>query len=90
MEIVKSMNLKLIDTIPVFIFFLNLKLMGCFNILFILLIGIIYFVPDFRPIMDVEGFWFTMIAVWVVFFISFALFGDIADEIAGVNKYKNE
>ena len=37
--------------------------------------------------MDVEGFWFTMIAIWVVFFISFALFGDIADEIAGVNRY---
>tara|TARA_Y100001970_G_C13916208_1_gene691115 strand:+ start:348 stop:545 length:198 start_codon:yes stop_codon:yes gene_type:complete len=64
--------------------------MGCFNTLFVLLIGIIYFVPDFRPIMEIEGFWFTMIAVWVVFFISFALFGDIADEIAGVNKYKDE
>ena len=64
--------------------------MGCFNTLFVLLIGIIYFVPDFRPLMDVEGFWFTMIAVWVVFFISFALFGDIADEIAGVNREKDQ
>ena len=62
--------------------------MGCFNTLFILLIGGIYFFwPD---LMDVEGFWFTMIAVWAVFFISFVLFGDIADEIAGVNKYKDE
>ena len=40
--------------------------------------------------MEVEGFWFTMIAVWVVFFISFVLFGDIADEIAGVNRYEDE
>ena len=64
--------------------------MGCFNTLFVLLIGTIYFVPDFRPLMDVEGFWFTMIAVWVVFFISFALFGDVADEISGVNKYKDD
>ena len=40
--------------------------------------------------MEVDGFWFTMIAVWVVFFISFVLFGDIADEIAGVNRYKDE
>jgi len=40
--------------------------------------------------MQVEGFWFTMIAVWAVFFISFVLFGDIADEIAGVNKYKDD
>ena len=58
--------------------------MGFFNTLFILLIGGIYFFwPD---LMQVEGFWFAMIAVWVVFFISFALFGDIADEIAGVNR----
>ena len=62
--------------------------MGCFNTLFILLIGGIYFFwPD---LMQVEGFWFTMIAVWVVFFISFALFGDIADEIAGVRDYDEE
>ena len=62
--------------------------MGCFNTLFILLLGGIYFFwPD---LMDVEGFWFTMIAVWVVFFISFALFGDIADKIAGVRDYDEE
>ena len=62
--------------------------MGCFNTLFILLLGAIYF---FWPaLMEVEGFWFTMIAVWVVFFISFALFGDIADEIAGVNREKDQ
>ena len=62
--------------------------MRFFNTLFILLLGAIYF---FWPaLMDVEGFWFTMIAVWVVFFISFALFGDIADEIAGVDRYEDE
>ncbi len=66
---------------------LRRQIMGCFNTLFILLLGGMYF---FWPeLMQVEGFWFTMIAVWVVFFISFALFGDIADEIAGVNKYKD-
>lgn len=62
--------------------------MGCFNILFILLIGGIYlFWPE---LMQVEGFWFSMGAIWLVFIISFALFGDIADEIAGVNKYKDD
>jgi len=62
--------------------------MGFFNTLFLLLLGAIYF---FWPeLMQVEGFWFTMIAVWVVFFISFALFGDIADEIAGVRDYDEE
>ena len=62
--------------------------MGCFNILFILLIGGIHlFWPE---LMQVEGFWFSMGAIWLVFIISFALFGDIADEIAGVNKYKDD
>ena len=62
--------------------------MGCLNILFILLIGGIYFY--WPELMQVEGFWFSMGAIWLVFIISFALFGDIADEIAGVNKYKDD
>ena len=62
--------------------------MGCFNTSFLLLLGAIYF---FSPsLMDVEGFWWTIGAVWLCFFVSWALFGDIADEIAGVNKYKDD
>lgn len=62
--------------------------MGCINTLFLLLLGAIYF---FWPeLIDIEGFWFTISAVWLCFFISWALFGDIADEIAGVNKYKDD
>ena len=58
--------------------------MGCFNTLFLLLIGSIYF---FWPeIMKIEGFWFTIGAVWLCFFVSWALFGDIADKIAGVEE----
>jgi len=40
--------------------------------------------------MKVEGFWFSLIAIWVGFFVSWVLFGDIADEIAGVNKYSGD
>ena len=62
--------------------------MGFFNTLFILLLfGIYLFWPE---LMEVEGFWFSFIAIWLCFFISWVLFGDIADEIAGVNKYKDE
>ena len=64
--------------------------MGCFNILFILILGVIYLVPDLRPIMDVEGFWLLVAILWGAYFISWALVGDIADEIAGVNKYKDD
>lgn len=62
--------------------------MGCFNTLFVLTLGGIYLLcPD---LMQVEGFWFSFIAIWICFFISWVFFGDIADEIAGVNKYKDE
>ena len=64
--------------------------MGCFNTLFLLVLGAIYLLPDLRPIAQIEGFWFAIIAVWLCFFISWALFGDIADEISGVNKYKDD
>ena len=41
--------------------------MGCFNILFIILLGGIYLLwPD---LMQVEGFWFSFIAIWLCFFI---------------------
>ena len=55
-----------------------------------LIVGIIYLSADLRPMMDIQGFWFAVIAVWVVYFISWLLIGDIADEISGVNKYKDD
>lgn len=64
--------------------------MGCFTTILILAIGIIYLSADLRPMMDIQGFWFAVIAVWVVYFISWLLIGDIADEISGVNKYKDD
>ena len=64
--------------------------MGCFNTLFLLFLATVYLIPDLRPIAQIEGFWFTIIAVWLCFFISWALFGDMADEISGVNKFKDD
>ena len=56
------------------------------NTLFLLLLGGIYFY--WPELMEVEGFWFSFIAIWLCFFVSWVLFGDIADEISGVNRYK--
>ncbi len=64
--------------------------MGFLNILFLFLLIGIYFVPELQPLMDIEGFWFTLGIVWFIFFISFVLFGDIADKIAGVKRYDDE
>lgn len=64
--------------------------MGCFTTILMLIVGIIYLSADLRPMMDIQGFWFAVIALWVVYFISWLLIGDIADEISGVNKYKDD
>ena len=53
-----------------------------------LIIGIIYISP-FREIIEIEGFWMLVGIVWFALIISRFLIGDIADEIAGVNKYKD-
>ena len=63
--------------------------MGCFNILFIALIALIYLSEDLRPMMDLEGFWFAVLIIWGIFFLSFLLFGDIADKISGVDDYED-
>ncbi len=53
------------------------------------IIGIIYISP-LREITEIEGFWLLVGIVWVALMISRFLVGDIADEIAGVNKYKDD
>jgi hypothetical protein len=53
-----------------------------------IIIGIIYISP-LREITEIEGFWLLVGIVWVTLMISRFLIGDIADEIAGVNKHKD-
>ena len=53
-----------------------------------IIIGIIYISP-LREITEIEGFWLLVGIVWVALMISRFLIGDIADEISGVNKYKD-
>ena len=53
-----------------------------------IVIGVIYISP-LREIIEIEGFWMLVGIIWITLMISRFLVGDIADEIAGVNKYKN-
>ena len=50
------------------------------------LIGVIYLTP-LRPIVQIDGFWLFVAIIWIALAISRFLVGDIADELAGVNKY---
>lgn len=76
-----GLYLKLVKT-----FIINLNMRGL-TISLAIIIGIIYISP-FREITEIEGFWLLVGIVWVALMISRFLIGDIADEIAGVNKHK--
>tara|TARA_A100001037_G_scaffold61161_1_gene53262 strand:- start:142 stop:336 length:195 start_codon:yes stop_codon:yes gene_type:complete len=64
--------------------------MGCFTTLLIIILIVINFIPELRPIMDVQGFWMMVGIIWFAYFISWLLIGDLADEISGVNKYRDD
>lgn len=54
-----------------------------------LVIGVIYISPV-KEIIEIEGFWLLVGIIWITLMISRFLIGDIADEIAGVNKFKDK
>ena len=56
--------------------------MGCFTTLLIIILIVINFIPELRPIMDVQGFWMMVGIIWFAYFISWLLIGDLADEIS--------
>jgi len=64
--------------------------MGCITSLLAALTIILYVTPNLRDLVFMEGYWLTIGAFWVCYLISWFLFGDIADEIAGVNNYEDD
>jgi len=64
--------------------------MGCITSLLAALTIILYVTPNLRDLVFMEGYWLTIGAFWVCYLISWLLFGDIADEIAGVNNYEDD
>ena len=64
--------------------------MGCITTLLIVLTLTLYITPSLQELVLMEGYWLTIGAFWLCYLVSWFFFGDIADEIAGVNNYKNE
>tara|TARA_B110000003_G_C16287918_1_gene393654 strand:+ start:67 stop:267 length:201 start_codon:yes stop_codon:yes gene_type:complete len=64
--------------------------MGCITSLLAALTIILYVTPNLRDLVFMEEYWLTIGAFWVCYLISWFLFGDIADEIAGVNNYEDD
>ena len=64
--------------------------MGCITTLLIVLTFTLYITPSLQELVFMEGYWLTIGAFWLCYLVSWFFFGDIADEIAGVNNYKNE
>ena len=46
--------------------------------------------PNLQELVFMEGYWLTIGAFWVCYLVSWFFFGDIADDIAGVYKYKDD
>lgn len=64
--------------------------MGCITSLLVVLTFILYITPSLQELVYMEGYWLSIGAFWVCYLVSWFFFGDIADEIAGVNKYKDD
>ena len=60
--------------------------MGCITTLLVVLTFILYMTPNLQELVFMEGYWLTIGGFWVCYLVSWFLFGDIADEIAGVNR----
>ena len=61
--------------------------MKSFNTLLILLLILLFF--WYPEIYNIDGFWIWVFAIWFSYLISWIFIGDLADEISGVNKYKD-
>ena len=64
--------------------------MGCITTLLVVLTLVLYITPSLQELVFMQGYWLTIGAFWLCYLISWFLFGDIADEISGVNKHKDE
>lgn len=52
------------------------------------IIVVIIYLSPLKEITQIQGFWTLVGIVWIALLFSRFLIGDIADEIAGVNKFK--
>jgi hypothetical protein len=60
--------------------------MGCITTLLVVLTFVLYITPSLKELVYMEGYWLIVGAFWVCYLISWLLFGDIADAIAGVER----
>ena len=64
--------------------------MGCITTLLVVLTFILYITPNLQELVFMEGYWLTIGAFWLCYFVSWFFFGDIADEVAGVKRNYDE
>ena len=60
--------------------------MGCITTLLVVLTLILYITPSLQELVFMEGYWIIIGTLWVCYLVSWFLFGDIADAIAGVER----
>jgi hypothetical protein len=60
--------------------------MGCITIILLLLSAVLLFIPGFNELVMQKEYWYLIGAFWLVCGLIRLLFGDIIDDVAGVEK----
>ena len=64
--------------------------MGCITIILLLLSAVLLFIPGFNELVMQKEYWYLLGIFWLVCGLIRLLFGDIIDDVAGVNNYEDD
>ncbi|MBT4958522.1 MAG: hypothetical protein HON33_00965 [Flavobacteriaceae bacterium] len=64
--------------------------MGCITIILLLLSSVLLFIPGFNELVMQKEYWYLLGIFWLVCGLIRLLFGDIIDDVAGVNNYEDD
>ena len=64
--------------------------MGCITIILLLLSAVLLFIPGFNELVMQKEYWYLLGVFWLVCGLIRLLFGDIIDDVAGVDRYEDD
>ena len=64
--------------------------MGCITIILLLLSSVLLFIQGFNELVMQKEYWYLLGIFWLVCGLIRLLFGDIIDDVAGVNNYEDD
>ena len=64
--------------------------MGCITTILLLLSVILLFIPGFNVLVMQKEYWYLLGVFWLACGLIRLLFGDIIDDVAGVERYEED